>query len=113
MLAAFFRFGLDDVGLLVHQRRLGRGDAVVAALVAVNRLVVQLLGGEALDRGPRALLLQVKGTLGDTNEAHLAPVLTPGVADDPIEALVGVGAPADDGDDVVDVAAPLVDDARF
>mmetsp|Transcript_13102 Transcript_13102/g.34040 ORF Transcript_13102/g.34040 Transcript_13102/m.34040 type:complete len:205 (+) Transcript_13102:269-883(+) len=74
-------------------------------------LVVQLRSRVRLHDGPRALVLDQESTLGDAHVAHLAPILTPRVADDPEEAIRGVGAPADNGDDVVDTRTLGLDDA--
>merc|ERR1712224_756519 len=73
------------------------GLAVVAALVAVD--LVGLLGGsEVLHHSPGALVLEVQGAEADAHIAHLAPVLTPRIAHDPVATVHLVLAPADDGD---------------
>mmetsp|Transcript_24067 Transcript_24067/g.72312 ORF Transcript_24067/g.72312 Transcript_24067/m.72312 type:complete len:382 (-) Transcript_24067:8-1153(-) len=84
--------------------------AIVAALVAV-RLVVEFGRREVLDDGPGALVLEAERAPGHADVAHLAPILTPRVPHDPIEALLRVGAPAGDGDDVVNALALCLDDA--
>merc|ERR1711959_82868 len=77
--------------------------AVGAILVAavVGRLAEHAFSKLIRD-GPRALGLELEGIVAllDTNVTHLAPVLAPAVADDPV-LLRALGAPADDADDVV------------
>merc|ERR1719201_5760 len=80
------------------------GGAVLATLVA--RVVVLRV---RLHGGPRALLLDHERAKLDPNVAHLAPVLSPRVPDDPV---LGIGriilAPANDRDNVIDALASLV-----
>ena len=72
--------------------------------------------GPGRGRGPGTFILDAEGllTADDAEEAHLAPVLAPRVPHDPVLlALLGL-APADDGDDVVDlvlVVGGLIKDA--
>jgi len=73
---------------------------------------VVLGGGEGVERGPRALVLNMESAEGDTNVAHLAPVFAPGVADDPVLTSLRVLAPTNDGDDVVDELTTVGGDAR-
>merc|ERR1719502_1562920 len=74
--------------------------AVRATLKAVD-LVVLLRSRVVLERRPGALLLHLEAAEADANVAHLAPVLPPAVAHDPVLPGSVVLAPADDGDDVV------------
>merc|ERR1719261_227588 len=85
-------------------RRLLRSLAVLAALEAVD-LVAVLDRGEAAGHGPGARVLEVQLAEGHADVAHLAPVLAPGVAHDPVLALSRVCAPAHDADDVVHTLA--------
>mmetsp|Transcript_66642 Transcript_66642/g.146071 ORF Transcript_66642/g.146071 Transcript_66642/m.146071 type:complete len:273 (+) Transcript_66642:200-1018(+) len=73
-------------------------------------LVVLLGRREGSGHGPAALVLQQQGTLGHPEVAHLAPVLAPGVAHDPVHAVLGVSAPADHRDHVVHTFALGLDD---
>jgi len=54
--------------------------------------------------GPCDFILDAErvNTADDSEVAHLAPVLAPGVAHHPVLGTVFSGAPADDGDDMVD-----------
>merc|ERR1719231_1901466 len=63
--------------------RLVRDRAVLAALEAVH-LVARLGRGERLDGRPRALRLEAERAERDAHVAHLAPVLAPAVAHDPV-----------------------------
>mmetsp|Transcript_44064 Transcript_44064/g.79792 ORF Transcript_44064/g.79792 Transcript_44064/m.79792 type:complete len:305 (+) Transcript_44064:129-1043(+) len=88
-----------------------RWCAVRAALEAVE-LVVLLWCREVARSCPGAgILLHEEGSTLDLKEAVLAPVLAPGVAHDPVETLLGVGAPAHHGDAVVRLSADGGDDA--
>ena len=84
--------------------------AVITSFMAVN-LVVELRSGEGSKNSPAALLFKIKGAFGDSNVAHLTPVLTPGVSNDPIESLFGISAPANNGDNMIDTITRLVNDA--
>ena len=64
-------------------------------------LVLPLRSGIIFNGGPRALLLDLQASKGDADVAHLAPVLAPGVAHDPVR-LVLFFAPSYHTDDVVD-----------
>mmetsp|Transcript_38445 Transcript_38445/g.57585 ORF Transcript_38445/g.57585 Transcript_38445/m.57585 type:complete len:201 (-) Transcript_38445:635-1237(-) len=99
--------GLDN-NLLLNLR----GLAVVAALMAVD-LVVLLGSSVVLDDSPGALVLDQQGALGDTDIAHLAPELTPGVADNPVHAISLVLTPADNGDDVINTGTLALGDAAL
>ena len=92
------------VGAVLEARVVGRG----AQLVLTRRGPL----GPRRRHGPRALLLDLEGAEGSADVAHLAPVLAPAVANDPV-ALVGLGvrAPADDRDDVVDAVSRVGGDA--
>merc|ERR1711972_483005 len=105
--------GVNDQAMSSHDDILSLlGTAVVAALVAVD--LIGLLGSrEILHHSPGALALEVQGAEADAHVAHLAPVLTPRVAHDPIATVHLVLAPADNRDDVVDVLARLGDDAAL
>eukprot|EP00438_Fugacium_kawagutii_P004385 Skav230214 [mRNA] locus=scaffold1765:164421:177746:+ [translate_table: standard] len=74
-------------------------------------LVVLLVGGEGSGDGPAALVFHQQGALLDADVAHLTPVFAPGVANDPIHAILGVGAPTHHGDHVVHALALGLDDA--
>mmetsp|Transcript_80414 Transcript_80414/g.127006 ORF Transcript_80414/g.127006 Transcript_80414/m.127006 type:complete len:381 (-) Transcript_80414:46-1188(-) len=76
-------------------------------------LVVILGRREGSGHGPGALVLQQQGALGHPEVAHLAPVLAPGVAHDPVHAVLGISAPADHRDHVVHALALGLDDARL
>mmetsp|Transcript_120798 Transcript_120798/g.385664 ORF Transcript_120798/g.385664 Transcript_120798/m.385664 type:complete len:416 (+) Transcript_120798:265-1512(+) len=86
------------------------GLAIVSTLVAMH-LVVQLRRRVRLDDSPCALVLDGERSPGHADVAHLAPVLAPRVADNPLHAVPGVRAPAHHGDDVVDAHALRLDDA--
>jgi len=84
--------------------------AVVAALVAVN--LVRLLGRrELLHHRPEALALQAERPETNAHAAHLAPVLAPRVAHDPVATNMLVPAPAHDRYHMVDIIARLGDHA--
>lgn len=74
-------------------------DAVASIFVAVD-LVVALGGSEVIDSGPGTFLLEMKGTESDSDVAKLAPVLTPGVANDPVLFRTFL-APTNDRDNMV------------
>jgi len=83
-----------------------------AAILRAVRLVALI--GVGLDNGPRALVFQEEGVLAelDKDVAHLSPVLTPGVADNPVLLAAGiVVAPANNADDVVNTTAAVRDNA--
>lgn len=56
--------------------------------------------------GPRALVLEFKGTEGNTNVTHFSPIFTPGVANNPV-VLGTFYSPSDDRDDMVNRSTTL------
>ena len=75
--------------------------AVLATFVAVNLV---LNGGELVNGSPGASVFDVESVdaLLDVDVAHVAPVLTPRVTDDPVFLLGGsISVPANNTDDMV------------
>ena len=70
---------------------------------------------EGADSRPSALALKAEGVvaLSDADVTHLSPVLTPGVADDPVLTLGVISAPADNRNDVVNFCVGVLGDATF
>merc|ERR1711998_39829 len=98
-------------------RRHHLGSLLAAAVAAI--LVAAEVGGglseatsPVVRHSPCTLLLELQSAECDTDVAHLAPELAPRVAHDPVLAVgLAVGAPADDGDDVVHTLARVGGDA--
>lgn len=88
------------------------GLAVVPTLVAMD-LVVFLRRSVIHHNCPGALVLDMQRTFRYPDIPHLAPELSPGVADVPVEALLRVCAPANDRDGMVDARALRRDDPRL
>mmetsp|Transcript_66077 Transcript_66077/g.196635 ORF Transcript_66077/g.196635 Transcript_66077/m.196635 type:complete len:432 (+) Transcript_66077:518-1813(+) len=90
--------------------RLGHAAArlAVRAILITMDLVVSLGRREVPGHCPSAAPLKCQAAAGDTDEALLTPVLAPTVPHNPVEALLGVSAPAHDRDDVVDEEAEAV-----
>merc|ERR1712176_1630312 len=86
--------------------------AIVTSFVAMH-LVVPLRCSEILHGGPHALLLNHQSTLGDPHITHLAPILPPGIAHDPIHAVFLIVAPTNNGDDMIDALTLVLDDSRL
>jgi len=92
---------------------LGAAVGPVLITTEVVRLVEHAVGELVWD-SPRTLGLKLERVVSllDTDVTHLAPVLTPGVPDDPV-LLLALRAPADNGDDVVDLLTCLRDNASL
>mmetsp|Transcript_73967 Transcript_73967/g.176336 ORF Transcript_73967/g.176336 Transcript_73967/m.176336 type:complete len:221 (+) Transcript_73967:858-1520(+) len=64
-------------------------------------LIVLLRRGVRVGHCPRAAALQRQSTTLDAHVSVLTPVLTPAVADNPVETFLWISAPSDHGHDVV------------
>merc|ERR1719240_897344 len=91
LLGGLHQSRLDDADDLLQELRDGLLlllDLAVAPVLEAVDLVLLLRRRVVLDGGPRALLLDLQGPEGHADVAHLAPVLAPGVAHDPVLLVV-------------------------
>merc|ERR1711988_1412177 len=88
-----------------------RGLAIVTAFMA--REVVVLLWSCVVRNGSPIATVEAQSAKLHANVAILSPELTPAIADNPILALLGVGAPANHRDDMVHIAFHACGDASL
>jgi hypothetical protein len=86
--------------------------AIIAALVAVH-LVALLLRSEGCWDSPSALVFDGERPFAHTHVAHVSPILSPRIPDDPKKTFLLICTPTDNGNHVIYAIASFFYDTSF